>query len=212
MEFLLLLLILPLPVLGDMVADPIANVTQSREEARSLECVRIPQQAAHERFPGKVPAPSPRLTTPDADALICTRRIMVEGERPARDEAILSTLSREVGEIAEVAAATVPGRTWQVESFYPDARVASKIAVAAKTHLAERGRPVSDRVPLLAAGDIVVIGHMAPREAYRAACLRYFAEKSLGPNDAFLGIMLVDPRETTLHAGVCVDGEWRWLR
>lgn len=212
MEFLLLLLLLPLPVIADLAADPVANVLQSKAEARSLECVRIPQTAAHARFPSEVPEPSPRANLPDADAMICTRMIMLEGERPARDEAILSTLGKDVGEIVEVAAATLPDRTWHVESFYPDARVASKIAVAARTHLAERGRRVSDRVPLLAAGDLVVIGHLAPQDAYRTACARYHAEKSLGPGDAFLGLMLVDPRETALHAGICVDGEWKWLR
>lgn len=210
MEFLLLMLV---PTLADLAFDPTLDAWQTQRQMRSMECVRMTQAAAHERFPGRVPEPSPRANVPDADAMACTRRIMVEGERPARDEAILSSLSRTVGDIAEVAEATVPGdRMWHVESFYPDARVASKIAVAARTHFAERGRSVSDRVPLLAAGDIVVLGSMEPKDAYRAACARYFAEHSLGSADAFLGIMLVDPRETNLHAGVCVDGEWKWLR
>lgn len=212
MDFLILLL-LPLPVALDLATDPANDVWQSRVERRSLECVRMSQTAAHERFPGRVPEASARMNESDADALACTRTIMVEGERPARDEAILSRLRQSVAEIAEAASATVPAdRVWQVESFYPQPAVAAKIAVAARTHLVERGKAVSDRVPLLAAGDVVVIGHMPPREAFPVACARYYAEKSLGSGDAFLGIMLVDPRETQLHAGLCLDGQWRWLR
>lgn len=207
-----ILLLILLPALADLAFDPAQDLLQTHQQARSLECVRISQAAAHDRYPGRVPEPPARRLESDADAMVCTRRIMLEGERPPRDEAILSTLSQSVGEIAEVASATVPGRVWHVESFYPDAAVASKISVAGRTHLAERGQSVSDRVPLLAAGDIVVLGHLAPRDAFPVACARYRAEQSLGDGDALLAFAIVDPRETTLHAGVCVDGEWRWLR
>ena len=99
-----------------------------------------------------------------------------------------------------------------MDTFYPDPRVASKISVAARTHLAESGRKVSDRVPLLAAGDLSVLAEMDLQKAYPLACQRYFAEHSLKETDAFIGLMLVDSRETQLHAGVCVRGEWRWLQ
>jgi hypothetical protein len=91
-------------------------------------------------------------------------------------------------------------------------RVASKVAVAARTTLAERGAKVSDRVPVLAAGDIALLGRMPVHEAYKAACQRYASLKVMGDNDAFLGLMLVDAQEAQLHAGVCARGEWRWLR
>ena len=53
---------------------------------------------------------------------------------------------------------------------------------------------------------------MKPRDAYPLACARYFAEHVLGEKDLFLGLMLVDTRETQLHAGLCDRGQWRWLR
>ncbi len=53
---------------------------------------------------------------------------------------------------------------------------------------------------------------MKPDEAYPLACRRYFAEGSLGPNDALLGILTRDRRETILHAGLCDRGTWSWLQ
>ena len=75
-------------------------------------------------------------------------------------------------------------------------------------------------IPALAPGTYTVRAELAgfsPRtlddvvETIRA-CARYRAHQSLGDSDAFLGLMIVDPRETTLHAGLCLRGEWRWLR
>ncbi|HCF60033.1 MAG TPA: hypothetical protein DFS52_18820, partial [Myxococcales bacterium] len=99
-----------------------------------------------------------------------------------------------------------------VDAFYPQPEVAAKIAVASRTDLAERGQRVSDRVPLLAAGDLVVLGGMPPQQAYPLACKRYFDEGTLAEKDAFLNLMILDPREAQLHAGLCVQGKWTWLR
>jgi hypothetical protein len=138
---------------------------------------------------------------------------MRAGERPPRDEAILSSLRQTVGEISQLASALAPAAvTWHVDAFYPDPAVGQKIAVAARTDLAERGQRVSDRVPLLAAGDIVILGRLAPRQAFPLACARYRDHRALGGDDAFLGLMIIDPRETKLHAGLCLRGVWRWLR
>lgn len=216
METLIILLLMPVTVLAGRSNDPSAGITQSKEEARNLDCVRLSQAQAHERFPGQVSEPSPRISESlrQVDALACSRRMMKYGERPARDEVILSGLRRSVGEITETATAVDAegALTWHVDAFYPDPKVAAKISVAAKTDLAERGRRVSDRVPLLAAGDIAVLRDLPAREAYPLACARYHAQGVLGEKQAFLGIMIVDPRETQLHAGVCVDGSWRWLQ
>lgn len=215
MELGLVLLLLTMPLVSEAILDPATHLTERRRDARNLDCVRMTHAAAHELFRPRIPEPPARSSAPDADALVCRRRIMSAGERPPRDEAILSNLSRTVGEIAELASARggqAGGITYLVETFYPDAEVGSKVSVAARTHLAERGQRVSDRVPLLAAGDLVVLGRLPPQEAYRLACARYFAQKSLGPDQALLAFMLVDGRETSLHAGLCKDGEWTWLR
>jgi hypothetical protein len=211
--FYVWLVLLPFYVM-ERATDPSPGFFQSKADARNLDCARLSQAKAHQLHPGQVPdVPARDLAGGSSDALVCAARIMRQGERPARDEAILSSLRQTVGEITQIASALHPEEiTWHVDAFYPDTAVAAKIAVAARTDLAERGRRVSDRVPLLAAGDIAILGRMSPREAYPVACARYLAHQALGAEDAFLGLMIVDPRETTLHAGICLRGEWRWLR
>lgn len=210
---LLFLMLLTLPTLVEHSSDPSPGIFQSKKAARNLECEHLSQAQAHALYPTQVPELPARGTHAVNNALVCTPRIMNHGERPARDELILSNLSKSVGEITDAAAALGHSDlTWHVDSFYPDARVASKISVAARTDLAESGRKVSDRVPLLAAGDLAVLSRLSPQESWPLACTRYFAEGSLTERDAFLGVMIVDPRETQLHAGVCLGGEWRWLQ
>jgi hypothetical protein len=200
--------------LMEHATDPSPGFFQSKTAARNLDCTRLTQAQAHQLHPGQVPdVPARDLAGGSTDALVCATRIMNHGERPPRDEAILSTLRQTVGAITQLAGAvTTEPVTWHVDAFYPQPAVAAKIAVAARTDLAERGLRVSDRVPLLAAGDVALLSTLAPREAYPLACARYHAHQSLGEGDAFLGLMIVDPRETTLHAGLCLRGEWRWLR
>jgi len=213
MNTLLFFILLPLTVFVGRPSDPAPGPWQSKEEARNLECTRITQAKAHELRPDAVSEPFARGEFGVTDALACRRRFLPLGERPARDELILSSLSQTVGEITGQAAGAAPrGVTFHVDAFYPDPAVASKISVAARTGLAEQGYKVSDRVPLLAAGDLSVLGKMSPREAYPLACARYFAEKSLTEGQALLGLMIVDSREAQLHAGLCVNGGWTWLR
>ena len=206
-------LLLPFYVM-ERATDPSPGFFQSKAEARNLDCTRMQLAKAHELHPGVVPdLPARQIAGGATDALVCSTRIMSAGERPARDEAILSSLRHTVGEITQLASALAPEEiTWHVDAFYPDRAVAAKIAVAARTDLAERGRRVSDRVPLLAAGDIALLGRMPPVQAYPLACARYLAHQSLGDQEVFLGLMIVDPRETKLHAGLCLRGQWRWLR
>lgn len=213
MDTLLVFILVQLTLFSGRPYDPAPGLWQDKSEARNLDCERVSRQRAHELHPGEVPAMPARMGNLESDALLCTRRIMRAGERPDRDEVILSSLRQSVGALVEVASALEPGPiTWHVDAFYPQPEVAAKISVAARTGLAEQGRQVSDKVPLLAAGDIAVLSRMEPREAYPLACKRYFAQHALGPNDAFLGIMLIDARETQLHAGLCVNGGWRWLQ
>lgn len=211
--FLAFLLVTPLPALVSRADDPAPGIWQTRAEARGLECRTLDQETAHGLYPARVPdLPARRLTDPSS-VLVCTRRILGDLERPPRDEAILSDLSRSVEALTQAAAEQVPGAlTWQVEAFYPSPQVGAKIAVAARTELVEHGHPVSDRVPVLAAGDLSVISTLPAGQAFPLACARYFAEHALGPKDAFLGLMILDPRETQLHAGVCTQGQWRWIQ
>ncbi len=204
-------LLLLLAVLTGCAADPAPGFFHGRAQARALECAWLPQSEAHVREPGRVPDVPPRSIHSPPDVLVCKRRYLDANERPSRDEAILSNLRGEVGDIVQ-AAAGEPSTVWHVDAYYPDALVARKIAVAARTELAERGWKVSDRVPALAAGDLSVLGSLAPGKQYPLACERVFAEGALVSPEAFLGVMIVDAREAQLHAGVCRDGQWRWLR
>lgn len=197
--------------------DPLPGFFHSKEDSRNMDCRRLTHAEAHALHPGQIPEPASRtLAGTTTDVLTCKRRFIRLGERPARDELILTSLRESASDIVRAATsqpAVGAGKvTWHVDAFYPSMEVAAKIAVAAKTELAERGHRVSDRVPLLAAGDIAVLSRMPPKDAYAAACKRYFAEGALGENDAFLGLMIVEARETQLHAGVCVRGEWSWFR
>ena len=208
-----------LPLLGALLLaacayDPAPGVFHTRKESRNLECTRLAHAQAHERFPGDVPPVAPRALAEEVtDALVCEPRFLPLGDRMPRDEAILSTLRASVGTLTQLASALNPGDVvWHVDAFYPEQAVASKISIAAKTELFEHGRKVSDRVPMLAAGDISVLSHLPPRQMYAVACQRYFSEHLLTERDVFLGLMVVDPRETQLHAGICQGGKWRWVQ
>lgn len=196
------------------VNDP-ASVFARRADARNLDCARLSQEEGARLHPGLVPeAPARGANLSITDVLICERRMLSEGERPARDEALLSSLTREVGALVNSAHALEPAAdaTWHVDAFYPDQRVASKISVAARTLLVEKGRAVSDRVPLLAAGDLAVMGRLPIHQSFPLACQRYFAGGSLHEPSIFLALMIIDAREAELHAGLCARGAWRWLR
>lgn len=193
--------------------DPSPGILMSKSASRNLECNRVSQAEGHLLYPGKIPDLPPRGSYSNIDALMCQGRITEPGDRANRDEAVLLTLRSTVQEVTRLATAVAPEQTrWHVDAFYPNATVAQKIAVAVRTDLAERGHVVTDRVPVLAAGDIAVLARLHASKAYPLACARYFKEQVLGGADAFLGLMIVDARETDLHAGVCLDGTWRWLR
>ncbi len=193
------------------VFDPI--LFQSKTERRNMDCLRLSQEEGAERYPGQIPPKGGRaLAGFQPDVMACSTRYLQPADRNARDEAILSTLSLQVTELVESAGALAPrSARWHVDAFYPSLAVAQKIAVTARTTLAERGFSVSDRVPTLAAGDVAVLASLPPSEAYRTACARSFETKVLGPDELFLGLMIVDARETRLHAGLCEGGVWRWL-
>ena len=103
-------------------------------------------------------------------------------------------------------------RRWLVQVYYPNTQVAAKLDFAAKNALMSGGVDVSDRAPLLSATDVRVITSLEPSQAYAVACRRYVQTGGLGANDALFALVSRDPQETTLHAGLCADGQWSWLR
>jgi len=201
-------------VLPIFSGDPAPSLLRSKAYSRTLDCERLSPQEGAERRPGQIIAAKPRGDFVERSVVVCAERLVRPGVRPPRDEAILAELD---ARSAEFAAATsgrpdLEDHTWLVEAYYPSAQVSAKISFAAKNALMGQGRSVSDRTPILAADDILVITRMAPKDAYPAACQRYFANGSLGDNDALLAVVSRDPQETMLHAGLCTSGVWTWLK
>lgn len=195
--------------------DPAPSVLNTKASTRTLECERLGVDEASRAYPGEVAAPGPRGDYFPRTALVCHERFMRQGLRSDKDEAVLSELDARTTQLAYAADALRPdlkGSTWLVETYYPSAQVSAKLAFATKNALVAQGLRVSDRTPTLAAGDVQVITRLDPDDAYPAACQRYFANGSLGPDDALLGVLTRDPRETVLHAGVCAGGQWTWIR
>ena len=209
--FGLVLVVLTLPYPG---TDPSVDAWKGRSALRHLDCDRVPQAQAHKLHPARVPEVAPRVETfLEYDALVCTRRLLPWGEHPARDELVLDDLSTSIAALVQPALALGDDDTvWSIDAFYPDVGMQSRIANAARAELAQRGLRVSSSVPLLAAGDLLVLRGMDVPSAMQLACARFAAEGSMDEHDAFLGIALVDNRESALHAGVCRRGAWRWLR
>lgn len=196
--------------------NPIPGALRSRTWTRTLECERLLGEQGVRRYPGIVkPPPARGGEFIRRSAVICRQRLMRDGLRAPGDEALLMTLEPMTVTLVEAAASLRPdlsGATWLVEASVPNPVVGTKVAFATKNALMERGLTVSDRMPLLGHGDVDVITRLAPEEAYPAACLRWAATGSIREGDAVLAVVVLDPRETVLHAGVCVDGAWSWLR
>jgi hypothetical protein len=195
--------------------DPARGLIRTREQSRNMDCERVGVDQGSERYPGVIVPTRPRGDFVQRSVVVCKERLMPPGSRTAQDDAILLSLQGLVDDLATAAGALRPDladRTWLVETHYPSGQVAAKIAFATKNALLLQGLRVSDRTPILGVGDIDVITRMEPELAYAAACQRYAASGSLGGDDALLAIVNLDPRETILHAGLCVDGAWEWLR
>ena len=215
MAFWLYLLLFYTPSIIERAQDPLDGWLPAQAALRDLDCEAVTAEGARQLAPGEVSESSPRGDYLIRRAVICRERLMPHHVRRPQDDAILSRLRITAEEMAALVVgldASRRERTWLVETFHPDSRVAHKIGFAVKNALLDRGLRVSDRAPALAAGDIEVIGQLAPQAAYPLACTRYAALGALRPQDALLAIVLRDARETLLHAGLCVDGRWRWLQ
>jgi hypothetical protein len=199
-------------------SDPMPSLAVSRTRSRTYECSPVDAARGSQLYPGRVDRVYSRGDVLQPDSFVCRQRLLHNldsGARSSLDGAILASMTPLVTDLAGLAASVDPAlteRTWLVEAFYPDPAVQTKIAFAAKNALMDAGVSVSDRAPVLGVGDVAVLTRMAPADAYPAACIRYSAIGSIGPDDVLLAVVHRDPRETTLHAGLCVDGAWRWLR
>lgn len=213
METLILLGLFYGPTLIEFAVDPVDGYLATTA-LPDTDCEPLTIEAARRVAPDQVPPPSARGDYLDRRAVICRERLMPRGVRRPQDDAILSTLRHTAEEMAGLvdALAAHRDRVWLVEAFHPDPAVTYKIGFAVKNALLERDLRVSDRAPTLAAADIEVIGQVPQAQAWPLACKRYVATGSLGPDRALLAVALRDPRATVLHAGLCVDGVWRWLR
>ena len=101
---------------------------------------------------------------------------------------------------------------WMVEVHYEDPVVGHKIDFATKVALSELGLGVSDKVPNLRPTDLGVIGRLSPSKAHALACRRLSDDGQIADSEALLNILVVDPRQTDLIAGVCTDGNWSWVQ
>lgn len=194
--------------------DPAPGFFMSIEESRRLVCARTTFEVMRKRRPGLLDESRPRGEYADRDLVTCEEVVFGEGTRAPQDRALLDRLEAAMADIAKKVAkgrAGASGRTWLVEAHYSSPEVASKIAFAAKTALIENGLQVTDRLPVLAVGDIEVISRMSAFDAYDLACRRYFAPGRLEASDAVLSLLILDRRETRLHAGTCENGRWTWL-
>ena len=215
MTFWIFVLLYSLPSIVEEARDPMDGWFASAEAAQEMDCTALSTEQAMAIAPGEVPIPSARGDFFAQRAVICRERLMRRGTRRARDDALLSDLRRTGADLASLVDGLDPslkGRLWLVQAFHPDPRVAYKIGFAVKNGLMARGVVVSDRAPTLTAGDLEVIGGYPAARAHAIACTRYAASGTLKAQHALLSVVLRDSRETPLHAGVCVDGQWRWLR
>jgi len=202
---------------GDILDDPILTGFVGADRLRTMECERMSQAEAHRRFPGAVPAPNVRAEAlMQIDALHCSPLVVDVDARDPRDAAILASLSSEVDALAGLAATAVPdGTRFVVDAHYPNPVIVQKVANATRVALAERGRLVSDRPPRLTAGDVEVFRTLQMKRSIEVSCRRLTQLGELGGEDddvAHLSIALLHAQESTLHAGLCHRGEFKWLR
>ena len=215
MNPIILILLILIPTISQLVDDPAPGLLVSKADSKKLECFRTTTEGANRLVPGQVRNSAPRGDFIRRSAVICTEQIMNPGDRNKHDEAILYNLEftvREFIKFVDTLDPNIKNRIWHVETFYPNPAISTKITFAGKNALVNKGLKVSDRIPTLAAGDITVLASMRPMDAYPLACNRYFDKGSLTEDHALLGIVLLDKRETILHAGVCSSGKWRWLQ
>lgn len=200
--------------LSDHRTDPVQQAWLGRSHLRELECERLPQAEAHRRYPDVVPQTDMRSQVlMQLDALVCERRLVPAGVRAPRDEVILTNLTDEIGSIANLAlGATTETTTLLVDAWYPQPEVQGRIRSSLLQRLGGSDRVVSARLPSLAATDIEVMNALPLQDALPLACRQLHRGGGLADGEALVGVAALREDETQLHAGVCVQGTWRWLQ
>ncbi len=192
---------------------PAPGLAQTRAETRRLVCETMDATEAHTRAPYAVRARGPRETERNEAYVICHERLLPEGARSPADAALLDHLYAQTEAIARLAIhPSLAGRQYWVEAHVPSPVVAGKVRFATQNALMAKGVAVSDRTPVLGPVDIESLSRLPPASAWPEACARYASVGALSEGDVLLATMVVDPRESTLHAGLCADGVWTWLR
>lgn len=206
--------VLSLPSFMTLIDDPAPGLLTSIAESRRIVCSRASIEEAKKAHPGLLEDAHPRGDFIEREAMLCAEPIVGSQQRNPRDAAILwgltQTSEQMASQLTEVTGAQEA--TWLVEVHYPSAAVVSKVSFAAKGALLHNGLQVSDRLPVLGVGDIEVLSSLPALQAYPLACRRYYSPGRLTQDDAVLSLMVLDSRETELHAGACVRGQWTWLR
>ncbi|HCH62840.1 MAG: hypothetical protein CL927_04155 [Deltaproteobacteria bacterium] len=191
------------------------GVFRSKASTRSVICTPVDQRQGAETHPDLLAEPHPRGAYFTRGLEVCSEKVFREGLRQSRDEAVLTHLESEAASIAQAVLGGRPdlrARSLLVEVHYPHGAMAHKIRFATQDSLLAAGFAVSDRRPLLTAQDVVVLSQLPPERAYAGACERYASMGSLAAGDALVAVLVRDPRQTDLQAGICADGRWMWLR
>ena len=195
--------------------DPAPGMLRRKAWTENLECERLDARTGSRRYPGVIRPPASRGGDVQSYTVVCAERLLRPGLRAPVDDALLSELEPMTTALAVTSGSLYPDlddSIWLVEVFVANPQVATKVSFATKNALVKSGLAVSDRTPVLGLDDLEVILRMQPEEAYPTACVRWSATGNLGPDDALLAVMSLDPRETILHAGLCVAGRWTWLQ
>jgi len=193
---------------------PAPGVFRSKEEARAYHCERALHDAPSHRTLTRVDTPPNRGEFRKSDLIVCTQPVVPPHLRDPADEVVLRTLQDRTQQLAAAAHALRPelqSHTWLVEAHDPNTAVVAKLRFATQNALMEHGLSVSDRTPVLGAGDIQVVTRMPPVAAHPAACARYAGTGSLQEDDVLLVIIRPDAQATELVGGVCEQGRWTWL-
>lgn len=196
-------------------AAPAPGLLRTKQGARQLDCQPVDDYRGVHTHPGVIEPPPPRGSFGEHNTVVCAERWLRAGLRSPHTEAILSSLDTSTRALAARAGDEHPHlaqRTWLVEAHHFDTQVAAKLRFATQAALIDAGRPVSDRVPIWTPSDISVLTRLPPERAYAAACKRAHDSGQLSDNDVLMSVLVLDPRETILHAGVCTRGHWAWLQ
>ena len=191
------------------------GVFRSKAQTRSVICTPLEPRQAAEAHPDLLSQPHPRGDYFSRSLENCAERVLRKGFRDTRDEVVLAHLDDESAAIVQAVVGTRPdlrSRTFLVEAHYPGGAMSHKIRFATQNALMETGLGVSDRRPLLTTEDVVVLSQLSPDLAYAGACERYHRSGGMRQTDALVAVLVRDPRQTDLQAGVCADGRWMWIR